>query len=365
MKDDNEHGMESGKIIITAEDVDGPEVPATAQPLQKPRIPLWWRLLSSLTILFPPLLLIVTIAGLIKIRRRDLAVRHAHTLHYCYLLLASGIFWMLALFALAIWTPSILLEQSTGTNTLSINAFPSVPTTNTLTGKEIAKQLSPLVVILHRADLPFFPSTKEACGAGTVAYAGQEGCLLLTSRHIVDSMSRKAGLGQLVGVTMQDGQEAYSTVVGLHRTLDLALLLVPRKEGEIDFAQPLRSFKSVEVGEQIFVIGHPEGLEFSISGGLVAQTRGDDLIQMSAPVSPGNSGGPVYDTHGRLLAVVQSVFDKTKSPNAENLNFAVRADDLLSADAWTLSNEGCLAITSLTEMNKHPFDELHLLEATK
>lgn len=272
---------------------------------------------------------------------------------------------MLAIFALAIWTPTNFLKQSVEITTLSINAFPSVPSTNILTGKDIAQQLSPLVVIVHSVAPTLFPSAKQAGGAGTIAFAGQEGCLLLTSRHVVDALSRRAGLGQLVGVTMQDGQEACSTVVGLHKTLDLALLWVPRKEAQSDFAQPIRSFKSVEVGEQVFVIGHPEGLEFSISGGLVAQTRGDDLIQMSAPVSPGNSGGPVYDTHGRLLAVVQSVFDKTKSPNAENLNFAVSADDLLNADAWTLSNKGGLAIEALNNMNKSACKESDLLDATK
>ena len=51
-------------------------------------------------------------------------------------------------------------------------------------------------------------------------------------------------------------------------------------------------------------------------------------IQMSAPVSPGNSGGPVFDDRGNLVAIVTSMVDKHGDPNAENLNFAVRADAL-------------------------------------
>ena len=82
------------------------------------------------------------------------------------------------------------------------------------------------------------------------------------------------------------------------------------------------------------------------------ETRGGDLIQMSAPVSPGNSGGPVYDIHGRLVAIVQSVFDKTKSPNAENLNFAVRADDLLIIDSWTLVKEKRFVVEAFAAMNQ-------------
>lgn len=331
------------KVIITAADVTGLESLPTSPPTTEPAMPLWWRLLSLLLILCPPLLIIVTIVGLVTVRRRHLPVRHAYAVHYCCLLLASGILWTIAAFALIIWIPNNLLGQVAGASALSLDTFPPVPSKNALTGKDIAQQLSPLVVVVHHAERSSFRQiggTKQAYGAGVIALATHEGCLVLTSRHVVDALSRKSGIGILVGVTLQDGQDARAIVVGLHRILDLALLWVPRKLSQAEYVQPLRSFKTVEVGEQVFVIGHPEGLQFSISGGLVAQTRGADLIQMSAPASPGNSGGPVYDTHGRLIAIVQSVFDKTKSPNAENLNFAVRADDLLNAGVWTLAKEG-------------------------
>ena len=348
--------MEPNKIIITAQDVDDREPPSIAQPMCiPPSIPFWWRLLSTVLILCPPILFFVAIVALARVRRRDLPVRHAQALHYCFLLLASGIIWMLAAFALVIWAPSGLFGQVSDSTALSLYTLPPVPSTNALTGKDIAQQLSPLVVVVHQAEHSFFPSNgraRQACGAGAIMFAGRDGCLLLTSRHVVDALSRRNGLGQIVGVSLQDGQEAQATVVGIHRTLDLALLWVHRENVQRDYVQPLRGFKTVEVGEQVFVIGHPEGLEFSISGGLVAQTRGDDLIQISAPVSPGNSGGPVYDTQGRLLAIVQSLFDKRKSPNAENLNFAVRADAVLNVDAWTLAKEARLAIASLTAMGK-------------
>lgn len=261
-----------------------------------------------------------------------------------------------------------MLEQTAGTSTFSIDKFPSLPSKKALSGKDIAKQLSPLVIVVHRAEHPHFSSgggTKQDCGAGVIALATHEGFLLLTSRHVVDALSWRPGIGQLVGVTLQDGQEAHATVVGIHRTLDIALLWVPRKRVLSEYVQPIRNFKTVEVGEQVFVIGHPEGLEFSISGGLVAQTRGTDLIQISAPVSPGNSGGPVYDTHGRLIAIVQSVVDKIKSPNAENLNFAVRADDLLNLDAWTLAEEGRIALAFLVAVDNHGNNESNLIETTE
>jgi S1-C subfamily serine protease len=352
------------KIIITSDEIASSESSVAAKPVSVQNIPLWWRLLSVLLVLLPPVLFLAAIGGLVKVRHRDLSVRHAHALHYCCLLLASGILWTLLLLGLALWTPRDLLDHVADSSPISLQTFPALPSTTTLSGRDIARQLSPLVVVVHKAESSFIPqgSIRQLCGSGAVAFAGRDGCLVVTSRHVVDAIAGTSCLGRRLGVTLQDGQRAGATVVGVHRILDLALLWVPREVSPADFAQPLRSFRTVEVGEQVFVIGHPEGLEFSLSGGLVAQTRGEDLVQISAPVSPGNSGGPVYDTHGRLLAVVQSVIDKTKNPNAENLNFAVRADDLLATDAWTLLKEGQLAIIAFANMNRQSDREQSLQE---
>jgi S1-C subfamily serine protease len=352
--------MASEKIVITTDELREPGEPlATPQPSAS-NVPVWWRILSVLLILCPPILFVVSIVALLRARHRELTARHACALHYCWLLLASGIFWTFLLIALAIWTPPSLSEHVARPSPLSFHSFPSLPSTGPLSGKDIARQMSPLVVVVHQAEAPFFPSCGgdgQSCGTGAVVFAGRGGCMVVTSRHVVDALAWSAQLGCRVGVTLQDGQQADATVVGLHRNLDLALLWIACDEADTQFVQPLRGFKTIEVGEQVFVIGHPEGLEFSLSGGLVAQTRGDDMIQLSAPVSPGNSGGPVYDVHGRLIAVVQSVFDKTRSPNAENLNFAVRADDLLNPDAWVLSKDGQTLIFAFAGSNKYGNDE--------
>ena len=55
---------------------------------------------------------------------------------------------------------------------------------------------------------------------------------------------------------------------------------------------------------------------------------------MTAPTSPGNSGVPVFDDKGNLVAIVTSVIDKQNDPNAENINFAARADALLEECGW-------------------------------
>ncbi len=103
--------------------------------------------------------------------------------------------------------------------------------------------------------------------------------------------------------------------------------------------QPVAKATLASDGENIFVIGHPEGLRFTLSTGIISRMQGS-TIQMSAPVSPGNSGGPVFDERGNLVAIVTSMVDKNGDPNAENLNFAVRADALLDDSAWEFTNFG-------------------------
>jgi S1-C subfamily serine protease len=102
---------------------------------------------------------------------------------------------------------------------------------------------------------------------------------------------------------------------------DLALL-------QITATQPLHAVRLgdsdvVEVGERAVVIGNPLGLEHTLSDGIVSARRRIDehnMIQMTAPVSPGNSGGPVFDRHGEVIGVTTAVIGLGLG---QNLNLAV------------------------------------------
>ena len=335
------------KIIITTEDVDKIESPDEAVPIKRQVIPIWWRLLTSMLVLIPPLLFIISIVGLIAVRRKELSIRYVYTFHYCCLLLAGALLWTLFGLWLMLRVPDRLPKSAFYKEGISFSATPQVPSINALSGKDIAKELSSAVIIVHQTGIKETELNDTISGAGVIVFASQTGCLIATNRHIIDAVSRNYKTNQVVEISLQDGQNALAKVIGIHQMLDLAILWVRQEERVTEFIQSIRQYNAIEIGEPIFVIGHPEGLEFSISSGLVSQKRGDELIQISAPVSPGNSGGPVYDSHGRLVGIIQSVLDKTKLPNAENLNFAVRADVLLNSEKWTLTEEGKLAISTL------------------
>jgi S1-C subfamily serine protease len=81
------------------------------------------------------------------------------------------------------------------------------------------------------------------------------------------------------------------------------------------------------VGAPILVVGSPLGLGGTVTTGVVSAHR-TDLIQISAPISPGNSGGPVVDAGGRAVGIAS---EKVVSNHAEGLGFAIPIREVCSA----------------------------------
>jgi S1-C subfamily serine protease len=105
---------------------------------------------------------------------------------------------------------------------------------------------------------------------------------------------------------------------------DLALLRI--KTSEPLKPVSLGDSDAVTVGERIIAIGNPLGLEYTLTDGLVSSRRileGKPMIQMSVPVSPGNSGGPVINMHGQVIGVTTLQITGGPFGRAQNLNMAV------------------------------------------
>jgi S1-C subfamily serine protease len=88
----------------------------------------------------------------------------------------------------------------------------------------------------------------------------------------------------------------------------------------------VRAFADIAVGERVFAIGAPRALERTLTEGLVSGLRaakGRNLIQTSAPLSPGSSGGGLFDERGNLLGITTLA----SLPGSQNLNFAISAAD--------------------------------------
>lgn len=88
---------------------------------------------------------------------------------------------------------------------------------------------------------------------------------------------------------------------------------------------PVRKYGSIRVGERAYSIGAPLGLELTLSDGLISGKRSHEgvrFIQTTAPISPGSSGGGLFDANGNLVGITTFVLK-----GSQNLNFAIAAED--------------------------------------
>ena len=129
--------------------------------------------------------------------------------------------------------------------------------------------------------------------------------------------------------------ESYSAkLIKVNRTKDLAMLEVERLPIKI---KPVSygKFNKVRPGQTSFAIGHPEGLLWSFTSGMIGQVRPDyvwrykgsrhkaNVIQTGAAINPGNSGGPLFNKNKELIGI------NTFTSEGENLNFAIAVDDVI------------------------------------
>ena len=95
----------------------------------------------------------------------------------------------------------------------------------------------------------------------------------------------------------------------------------------------VRSYESLEVGEAAFTLGSPVGLELTLSSGLISGRReeeGQRYVQTTAPISPGSSGGGLFDARGNLIGVTTLVLAGRERLN-QSLNFAIPAESFGTA----------------------------------
>ena len=151
-------------------------------------------------------------------------------------------------------------------------------------------------------------------GSGFFVKQGQ----IATNLHVVESATR--GYAKLVGKEKKFNIEGYTAI---DEKRDLIILKVA------DFGTqtiPLGNSDLVQVGETVYAVGNPRGLEGTFSDGIISSIRpvgNDKLIQITAPLSPGSSGGPVLTRKGEVIGV--SVLTIR---SGQNLNFAIPSNYL-------------------------------------
>jgi S1-C subfamily serine protease len=193
---------------------------------------------------------------------------------------------------------------------VSLSFHPRQPA---LTPRDIALRGFASVVVIETDD----PGKRSlAIGSGFVVQPG----VIATNLHVVRGAT--SGSVKLVG---DSDKVKISGVLAVDRARDLVLLSVPGIEAP---TLPVRSVEDVAIGDPIYVLGNPQGLEGTFSEGIVSGKRRREatrLVQITAPISSGSSGSPVLDDHGRVIGIVNA-----STSSGQNLNFAVAADHLSS-----------------------------------
>ena len=165
----------------------------------------------------------------------------------------------------------------------------------------------------------------QATGSGFVIDAGG---LIATNAHVVgDAPSVTVRIGP-------DGEEQAAQVLARSDATDLALLRVSPDQSLT--ALPLADSANVQVGDPVYAIGSPFGLDQTLTSGIVSATgrtiQGLDgspiagAIQTDAALNPGNSGGPLLDSHGRVVGINSQIASEGGGNNG--VGFAVPSTTL-------------------------------------
>lgn len=210
-----------------------------------------------------------------------------------------------------------------------------------MTTSQVSEMVSPSVVVITTEQVVYsqwswYGQNQVESGAGSGVIISSDG-YILTCAHVVSGASQ---------ITVTIGDTDYTaTVVGKDDTSDVAVLkidatgLTPATVGDSD---------SLSVGDSVLAVGNPLGqLGGTVTSGIVSalnrsvtirgtsSTNTMSLIQMDASVSPGNSGGGLFNMNGELIGLVNA---KSSSSNAEGLGFAIPINDAIQVAQDLLEN---------------------------
>ena len=180
--------------------------------------------------------------------------------------------------------------------------------THAMDAKEIVRRASPATALI-------VVETATGIGSGTGFVVNETG-LVATNDHVIENALRIA--------VFLGGDAIDATVVGRDSAHDLAVLRLPRGKYP---GIALGNSDRIQTGEAVFAIGYPLALtmagrmtlEPTITQGIVSAVRNNGTqVQMSAAISPGNSGGPVFNDKGEVIGVARASL-----VDGQSLNFAV------------------------------------------
>lgn len=207
----------------------------------------------------------------------------------------------------------------------------------TLSSVQIYKKVSPAVVVIHAYDENDKLSTQ---GSGVVINAKG---YVVTNYHVLSGNKR---------IEILHGKEIipFVDIIGIDVEKDILILKIEAKKFS---SIKIGDSKSLNIGQRIYAIGSPMGLENSISEGIISGLRNynelnRNFIQLTASISPGSSGGAVVNDKGELIGISTLTFKQ-----GQNLNFAIPIEDILKVKNSSYSKNEEYKYFELLEKGRH------------
>jgi len=175
-----------------------------------------------------------------------------------------------------------------------------------LTGRQVADRAFKSTVLISTIDSD---GQSLAIGSGFVIGSG----VIATNFHVIENSN--GGFVRFIG---SNTKYKIKGIIEKSEKYDLAIISVDQ------FSAPQLNFgdySKVGVGDEIYAIGNPNGLEGTFSQGIVSGLRdvsSDELLQITAPISPGSSGGPVMNSNAEIIGIAVASYK-----SGQNLNFAI------------------------------------------
>jgi len=166
-----------------------------------------------------------------------------------------------------------------------------------LNPREHARRIGPSVIKV---------STPSGLGSGVII---NRAGYAITNAHVIQNETMlKATVwfpeedGTLRRVVIDDVE-----IIAVNNHLDLGLIKIRHPEGKDFTIAPVQREESLEIGQGVFAIGNPLGLERTLTQGVISTSQrsfsGLTYIQTDAPINPGNSGGPLFNTRGEVIGI--------------------------------------------------------------
>lgn len=190
---------------------------------------------------------------------------------------------------------------------------------------ELYQKVSPAVVLIEATTMkPYAYGNSAERSSGSGVLIDPSG-LIVTNSHVVFDQ-------QILTVTLDDGTTLPAQLVGADPVFDIAVIRISKSSpGEKLPVAELGESAGIQVGEEVYALGNPFGLEQTLTRGIVSAVNRvlsgaawnlkEPMIQTDAAINHGNSGGPIVDSCGKVVGIATAIL-----PEAQNIGFAIPID---------------------------------------